>query len=279
MVSRRAAALSLALCLAERSTASGAELTAASFPSCFGGTGVTGSAPVIMIRTVADVDAGCDFGSMIPFDAAHARIEVRPDGPVNGGFWNLSLLFFDESGRALDLQPVWVTDTQSSAIRVLPDVRTWAQAHQVERASSYRLRFRVQPQNRAGAAFAFRNVRIGPVASSRVESGARRGERAPSVERNDSADDQEGIRIVEPQDGSIVRLGPIRVSWRPAIRGVVQYYQNGRCQPASHCSPGGGAPTQSPGSSILIPRPGRTEIKVWRPGTLTFASVWVDVRR
>ena len=148
--------------LAWAGVASGAPLAAASFPSCFGGTSASQDATgrIWLSRTRPGVDAGCDYGLPVRLDADHARVEVRPFASANRGYYNVTVLFFANGGFLGE--PLWIADTQSTALHVLADLRQFASEKGIRGADSYLLRFRIQPVTASNPAFAFREVLIGP---------------------------------------------------------------------------------------------------------------------
>lgn len=143
-----------------------ASTTAASFQRCFGGTFATGQplGRVTLTRSLAGVDAGCDFESTFPLEASRGRVSILPDGPVNGGYYTVTVLFFAPDERFIG-ERVWVEETSSSDIVVLPDVRRLARSEGMNDAARYLLRFRIQPFRFSGdrPAFTFRDVLVEPV--------------------------------------------------------------------------------------------------------------------
>lgn len=156
-------------CLTFAWTTEARTLSADSFHSCFNATSRKNSEEggVTLTRTTSE-DAGCDFGERLPMDAAHARVSVVPAAPVNGGYFNITILFFRDGGEFIR-EPLWTPDTQSTAPLVLADVREFARKQGITGATSFLLRIRVLP-NRffgKGPGFRFLDISIGPRAAGK----------------------------------------------------------------------------------------------------------------
>ena len=137
------------------------------FNAGFNGTTATanGDGTVTLTRTLASEDAGIDWlitgTTPIPLGERADRVELFPVGPVNGGFYNVTIQFFDGGGSFVG-EANWIADTQSTATQVLPSVPAFAAANGISGPESYQLRFRIQPFNQANAAFQFDQINAVP---------------------------------------------------------------------------------------------------------------------
>ncbi len=139
----------------------------ANFSAGFGGTTATdnGDSTVTLTRTVADQDAGIDWmidgTTRLPLDDGHNRLELQPVEPVNGGYYSVSLLFFNAGSDFLG-EPYWIVDSQSTSLQVLPDIDAFATGNSISGAATWFIRFRIQPFDLADAAFKFDSIAVIP---------------------------------------------------------------------------------------------------------------------
>ncbi len=140
--------------------------SAAGFNDSFNGTTAVanGDGTVTLTRTVANVDAGInwtDMGSKVQISGQNV-LRVTPTAAINGGYYGVNILFFDAADQYLS-ENVWVNDTNSLAVQELADVQALAGNPS---ATSYVLRFRIQPWGQAGAAFTFDQIEAVPEPAS-----------------------------------------------------------------------------------------------------------------
>ena len=116
---------------------------------------------VTLIRQAAQGDAGVDWliegKHRIPLTEAYDYLRVEPTEPVAGGYYVLSLLFFDNQGEYI-AEHVWQADTQAAKPRILTSVAAFAKEHEVASPATYQLRIRINPVDKAGAGFHFTHI-------------------------------------------------------------------------------------------------------------------------
>lgn len=145
--------------------------TAANFNAGFGGTTAVanGDSTVNLTRNTPSVDAGIDWliggVTKIPLNAGHNQLDVLPVAPVNGGFYSISLLFFDNTDTFIS-EVGWLADSQDTSTQTIPDLSAFAAANSVVDADSWFLRFRIQPFDQTGAAFQFTQIQAVPEPAS-----------------------------------------------------------------------------------------------------------------
>lgn len=150
------------------------------FRDCFGGTSAQGEGAggVTLRRTVSGVDAGCFFGPAREPDFSLAdvsAIEIEPDGAINGGFYSVTLHFWNGSDFVGETD--WVKDSQDTRPLRLPELSAFARRSECRKtvhsrirttsclpADAVRVQFRVQPQlfdvQGGTPAFRFRQIRV-----------------------------------------------------------------------------------------------------------------------
>lgn len=160
--------LSLCALLAAEPAAAPASAPASSlaedFTNSFGPITVAFSEGTLTLtRNKALVDAGADWrpaGKAVPLDAEHDSVTIVPVAALNGGYYQVNILFFGADGQFIAEVPL-VLDTNSSDPCTVGQVGKLAAA-KAPGAASYFIRFRIQPVDQAGAAFSFRGVSAGP---------------------------------------------------------------------------------------------------------------------
>ena len=135
--------------------------TADGFNDSFNGTTAVanGDGTVTLTRNTANVDAGInwtDMGSKLLI-GSDSVLKVTPTAAVNGGYYGINILFFDAADQFLS-ENVWISDTNSTAVQELPDIVAFAANPS---ATSFVLRFRIQPFDQAGSAFTFDQIEFG----------------------------------------------------------------------------------------------------------------------
>ena len=102
----------------------------------------------------------------LPLDLNHDQLTVSPQASVGGGYYVVSLLFFDQEGAFL-AENIWIEDTDMVAAQTLASVKHFAAQNDVSGATRYRVRIRINPVGKQGAGFVF--DRIAAVASTDSE--------------------------------------------------------------------------------------------------------------
>ncbi len=144
---------------------------ASNFGPTFGGEGVTanGDGTVTLTRTIANQDAGVDWGRQQPGGflqlSSENLLTLTPVGPVNGGYYNANILLFDSSGTYLS-ESQWLGDNNSSAVQTLDVAQFAANLAQsnpaLANATEYWVRFRIDPWGQAGAGFTYTELTAVP---------------------------------------------------------------------------------------------------------------------
>ncbi len=144
---------------------------ASNFGPTFGGEGVTanGDGTVTLTRTIANQDAGVDWGRQQPGGFLQLGTEnlltLTPVGPVNGGYYNANILLFNSSGGYL-AESQWLGDNNSTSVQTLDVAQFAANLAQsnpaLANATEYWVRFRVDPWGSAGAGFTFTELSAVP---------------------------------------------------------------------------------------------------------------------
>jgi len=134
--------------------------TAANFSGGFNGTAATanGNGTVTLSRTQSGIDAGVDWrpagGDGFLSLTTERYLTLTPTGPVNGGTYNVNLLFWEINPSDPEV-PVFVTErnwlpqTGTTAGQYL-DVAQFAADEGITDADLYFVRFRIDPYTYTG---------------------------------------------------------------------------------------------------------------------------------